>query len=100
MTTERPNSIRVSEFNMHTPKIILIIFLLLVSPWVQAAELIAWKSYLAGVMGIAAIGGYILSMRNKKAEGRAAKIILGGLYFWVITFAELILLAVIYHFTN
>ncbi len=81
-------------------KIILVIFLLMISPWAQAAELIAWKSYLVSIMVIAAIGGYTLSMRNKKAEGRMAKIILGGLYFWVITFAELIVLATIYHFTN
>jgi len=76
------------------------IFLLLISPPAHAAELVAWKSYLAGIMGTAAIGGYILSMRNEKAEGRMAKIILGGLYFWVITFAELIVLATIYHFTS
>ncbi|MFT6732604.1 MAG: hypothetical protein ACJAS9_000786 [Polaribacter sp.] len=76
------------------------ILLLIISPYAQAAELVAWKSYLAGIMGIAAIGGYILSMRNEKAEGRMAKIILGGLYFWVITFAELIVLATIYHFTG
>ncbi|PHS16893.1 MAG: hypothetical protein COA86_11580 [Kangiella sp.] len=79
---------------------ITFLFLLLISPPAQAAELVAWKSYLAGIMSIAAIGGTILSMRNKKAEGRMAKIILGGLYFWVITFAELIVLATIYHFTS
>ncbi len=85
---------------MHTNKILLIITLLLISPWVQAAELVSWKSYLAVAMGIAAIGGYILSKRNEKAEGRMAKIILGGVYFWLITFAELIVLAAIYHFTS
>ncbi len=80
----------------------LIIFFLLfsVSPWAHAAELVAWKSYLAVVMGIALIGGTILSLRNEKAESRAAKILLAGLYFWVITFAELIVLALIYHFTQ
>ena len=85
---------------MQLSKLILIMVLFLISPYANAAELVAWKSYLAVIMGIAAISGYILSMRNEKAEGRVAKIILGGLYFWVITFAELIVLATIYHFTR
>jgi len=74
--------------------------LLLISPWAHAAEMVAWKSYLAVVMGIALVAGTILSLKNKKAESRASKILLAGLYFWVITFAELIILALIYHFTN
>lgn len=81
-------------------KIALTIFLLLISPFAQAAELVAWKSYLAVVMGIALIGGTILSLKNEKAESRAAKILLAGLYFWVITFAELIVLALIYQFSR
>ena len=81
-------------------RILLFFVLVIFSPWVHAAEMVSWKSYLFVVMGIALIGGSILSARNKKAEGRAAKIILAGLYFWVITFAELIVLAVIYHFTS
>jgi len=81
-------------------KIILIILLLLVSPWAHAAEMVAWKSYLAGVMGIALVAGTILSLKNEKAEGRTAKILLAGLYFWVITFAELIILALVYQFTK
>ena len=81
-------------------KIILTISLLLISPWAHAADLIAWKSYLAAVMGIALVGGTILSLRNEKAESRAAKILLAGLFFWIITFAELIILALIYHFSK
>ena len=81
-------------------KIILTMLLLLISPWAHAAEMVAWKSYLAVVMGIALVAGTILSLKNKKAESRASKILLAGLYFWVITFAELIILALIYHFTN
>jgi NADH:ubiquinone oxidoreductase subunit 6 (subunit J) len=74
--------------------------LLLLSPPVYAADMVAWKSYLAAIMLIALVAGTILSLRNKKAESRLAKILLAGLYFWVITFAELIILALIYHFTQ
>ncbi len=81
-------------------RILIAISLLAFSPWALAAEMVPWKSYLFVVMFIALIGGSILSARNKKAEGRAAIIILAGLYFWVITFAELIVLAVIYHFAS
>ncbi|MBV1909926.1 MAG: hypothetical protein KUG78_11435 [Kangiellaceae bacterium] len=88
-----------SNKNMKS-RLIIAIPLLLVSPWAHAAEMVSWKSYLFVVMAIALIGGIILSRRSKKAEGRAAKIILAGLYFWVITFAELIVLALIYHFTQ
>lgn len=81
-------------------RVIIAFTLLLISPLAHAAEVVSWKSYLTVVMIIALIGGTILSLRNKKAESRAAKIILAGLYFWVITFAELIVLALIYQFTQ
>ncbi len=79
-------------------RILLAIALLVFSPWAQAADMVPWKTYLFGVMAIALIAGSILSARNEKAEGRVAKIIMAGVYFWVITFAELTVLAVIYHF--
>ncbi len=77
---------------------VLAILLLLFSPWANAAALVPWKTYLAGVMFIALVTGTFLSIRNKKAEGRMAKIIMAGVYFWLITFAELIILALVYHF--
>ncbi len=83
-----------------TVRIIVTIGLLLISPWAQAADMVSWKSYLFVVMAIAMAAGIYLSARNEKAEGRAAKIILAGVYFWIITFAQLIVLAVIYHFTS
>lgn len=79
-------------------RILLALSLLVFSPWALAAPMVPWKTYLFVVMGIALVAGSILSARNKKAEGRAAKIILAGVYFWLITFAQLIILAVIYHF--
>ncbi|MDQ7048666.1 MAG: hypothetical protein Q9M92_03680 [Enterobacterales bacterium] len=69
-------------------------------PNAYAAEMFAWKSYLAVIMLVALGIAIKLTLNNPKAESRAAKILLTGLYFWVITFAELILLALIYHFTQ
>jgi hypothetical protein len=79
-------------------RVSIAVILFLLSPWAHAAEMVSWKSYLFVVMVIALIAGSILSARNKKAEGRVAKIIMAGVYFWLITFAELTVLAVIYHF--
>jgi len=81
-------------------KILIGLSLLLVSPWAHAAEIVAWKSYLTLIMVIAAIIAGTLSYKNEKAEGHIAKLLLAGLYFWVITFAELIVLAFLYHFTR
>ena len=81
-------------------RVIIALSLLVVSPWAHAAEMVAWKSYLAVVMLIALVSGTILSLKNEKAESRVAKILLAGLYFWIITFAELIVLALIYHFVQ
>jgi len=81
-------------------KIIIALSLFLFSPWVHAAEVLPWKTYLFVVMGISAIAGSILSIRNKKADNHVSKVILAGVYFWVFTFAQLIILALIYHFTS
>ncbi len=79
---------------------IIFLTLLAYSPWANAADLVPWKGYLAAVMMIALIAGTWLSIKNKKAEGRMAKIIMAGVYFWLFTFAQLIILAMVYHFSS
>ncbi len=71
--------------------------LILASPWALAAEQLAWKTYLFAVMAIALVFASFLSFRNKKAETMMAKLLLAGLYFWVFTFAQLIVLAFLYY---
>ena len=75
--------------------------LLAMSPLVHAAsDTTPWKTYLFIVMGISLVAASTLSLRNKKAESRMAKLLLTGLYFWVFTFAQLTILALIYYFTK
>ena len=62
-----------------------------------AAQQTPWLTYLLVVMAISLIIASVLSKRNEKAEGRMAKLLLAGLYFWVFTFAQLIVLALIYY---
>lgn len=76
------------------------LWLFLISPFALAAETTPWKTYLFIVMGISLIAGSVLSFRNPKAESRMAKLLLTGLYFWVFTFAQLIILALIYYFNK
>jgi len=74
--------------------------LLLVSPTVFAAEQVYWKSYLFIAMGISLIIASVLSKRNEKAESMMGKLLLTGLYFWVFTFAQLTVLALVYYFNK
>lgn len=76
------------------------VILLCVSPMAFAASPTPWKTYLFVVMTISLIIASILSIRNKKAESRMAKLLLTGLYFWVFTFAQLTVLSLVYYFTK
>jgi len=67
------------------------------SPAAYAAELVPWKTYLFGVMAIALVIASVLSLRNSKADSRLEKLLLTGLYFWILTFAQLIILAFVYY---
>ena len=87
---------------MHRIKNVSLFLLLgLTSPFALAAkDTVPWLAFLLGVMANAMIIGAWLAFRNPKAESTMAKLLLTGLYFWVITFAELIVLSVIYYFTK
>ncbi len=78
-------------------QISLLLFFILISPVAQAAEMVAWKSYLLGVMGISLLLASILSFYKPKADSLIGKLLLTGLYFWIFTFAQLIILAFIYY---
>ena len=67
------------------------------SPMAYAASQTPWKTYLFSVMAISTIAATVLSLRNKKADSRMAKLLLAWLYFWVFTFGQLIILAFLYY---
>ena len=80
-------------------RLVLTHVLMLMSPLVFAStDKIPWTVYLFSIVAISLVVAFILSKGNKTAEGLAVKIFLGGLYFWLITFVQLTVLAVIYHF--
>ncbi len=82
-----------------TSKLIYLICLMLISPAVYAADMLPWKTYLLSVMGISLVIASVLSIRNSKVDSLMAKLLLAGLYFWILTFAQLIILALL-HYLN
>lgn len=48
------------------------------------------------IIVISAIGAVILARRNPSVRQRQGKILLFGLYFWLIAFAQLFLAAIAY----
>lgn len=81
-------------------KFFTFISLILISTPTFAAAMVPWKTYLFVVMGISLVIGMTLSWRNPKAESTMGKLLLAGLYFWVLTFAQLMVLALIYYFSK
>jgi len=65
-----------------------------------ASEKTPWTTYLIIGVTISLVVASIFSIRNKNAEGMMVKLLLGGLYFWVVTFIQLTLLGVIYYFNE
>lgn len=83
-----------------TKKAAVLLLILVVSPTAYAAESVSWISYLFIVMSISIVIASILSARNQKVDSRMGRVLLTGLYFWVLTFAQLMGLALIYYLSN
>ncbi len=79
----------------------LVAFLLLGSSIAHASSgEIPWQAYLIVGATISLVGAFILSKRNENVEGAVVKVLLAGLYFWIITFAQLTLFAIIYQLSK
>lgn len=82
-------------------KIVLASALMVTSPLALAAsEKTPWMTYLFIGLTISLVVASILSFRNKSAEGLMVKLLLGGLYFWVVTFIQLTVFGAIYYFNS
>ena len=81
-------------------KSITLFLLIAFSQYAHAAQVTSWKPYLGGVFVSALLISIILSLRNKKADSAKAKILLAGLFFWPITFAGMMVLALFYQFSK
>jgi uncharacterized membrane protein len=63
-----------------------------------AAEPLDWKTHGLMAMVISIVTSIILVVRNKKLESVHAKIMVFGIYFWVIVFLEASLYGLYYGF--
>lgn len=77
-------------------KLTLAILLTITTFSAQAATKVPWEWTMVIVGVISAVIATIITRRNKKADTLGLKVLLGGLYFWVITFAQTIILALVY----
>ena len=57
---------------------------------------IQWELFLIGITVISTLGAIWLSGRKKNYETRAMRVLAAGVYFWVLTFLQFIVLALIY----
>ena len=79
-------------------KLILALTLIMSTLSTQAATKVPWEWTMLIVGVISAVCATVITRRNDKADTLGLKILLGGLYFWVITFAQTIVLALVYQF--
>ncbi|NVJ49343.1 MAG: hypothetical protein HWE13_08450 [Gammaproteobacteria bacterium] len=78
--------------------LILITLALSIMPqWLFAKqEPLDWKTHGLIALAIATLGAIGLVMRNKKLDTVTAKIMVFGVYFWLLVFAQAILYGIYY----
>lgn len=73
------------------------IFICLFSPSAFASNgLIPWHLYLLGITVISVIVALVLTRRKKELENFGIKVLVWGVYFWIVTFIQLTVLSVLY----
>lgn len=76
---------------------VLLSVTLLFSPFALAANLkFQWPVYLAVITTLSVLGAYVAVNRKQTFETKAMKFLTAGIYFWVITFIQFGVLAIVY----
>jgi len=67
------------------------------SPIAFASDIrIQWHLYLLGIALISTSLALLITYRKKNVESTGIKIMIWGVYFWAVTFIQLILLSLLY----
>ncbi len=75
------------------------IVLLAYSPIAHAANnKIQWHLYLIGIAVISSLIAFVITKRKQNLENTGIKILVWGVYFWIVTFIQLMLLSLLYMF--
>lgn len=89
------------DFKTVLSAVIKVAILLSFCPLAYASQgKIQWQYYLLAVTIVSVIVAYVLTARKKNIENTGIRIMLGGVYFWVATFAQLTVLLLIYAIMN
>ena len=62
-----------------------------------SSDKIQWQWYLIGITVISSLCSLVVIKRKKSIETFGIKVLIWGTYFWVFTFAQLTLLAILYY---
>lgn len=77
--------------------LLLTLGLLVFSAFAHASSgRIPWHLYLIGMGIISTVIAIIITSRKKNLENTGIRILVWGVYFWIVTFIQLILLSLIY----
>ncbi|MEM0912736.1 MAG: hypothetical protein AAGJ37_17305 [Pseudomonadota bacterium] len=62
-----------------------------------SSDKLQWQWYLIGIAVISSLASYVIIKQKKSIETFGIKVLIWGTYFWVFTFAQLTLLAILYY---
>jgi hypothetical protein len=73
------------------------ILMVLFSPIAFASDIrMYWHLYLFGIALISTLIALFITYRKKNIESTGIRIMIWGIYFWLVTFMQLILLSLLY----
>lgn len=76
---------------------LMAILIAIFSPTAFASDIrIQWHLYLLGITLISTLVALLITYRKKNVESTGIRVMIWGIYFWVVTFIQLILLSLLY----
>jgi hypothetical protein len=76
---------------------LMAVLLAIFSPFAFASDIrTEWHLYAIGVTLISTLLALFITYRKKNVESTGIKVMIWGIYFWVATFIQLILLSLLY----
>jgi hypothetical protein len=80
--------------------ILVTILMAIFSPIAFASDIrTQWHLYLLGISLISALVALLIIYRKQNVESTGIRIMIWGIYFWAVTFIQLILLSLLYVLT-
>lgn len=55
-----------------------------------------WHLYIVGIALVSSLIAFVITYRKKNIESTGIRVMIWGIYFWVVTFIQLMLLSLLY----